>query len=71
MSTSRFLGYKLLAVFSMHPTQYTHVRSGKPEHHVLQFLIGAVEDRSHRMAIARPAFNLPVEIRFIQKSQRF
>ena len=68
MSTSRFSGYKLSAVFSMHPTQYTRVRSRKPEHHVLQFLIGAVEDGSHRMAIARPTFNLPVEFRFIQKA---
>ena len=71
MSTSRFSGYKLSAVFNMHTTQYTSVRSKKPGHHVLQFLIGAVEDKSHRMAIARLVFNLPVEFRFIQKAQGF
>ena len=71
MSTSRFSGYKLSEVFSGHTTQYTSVRSKKPGHHVLQFLIGAVEDKSHRMAIARLVFNLRVEFRFIQKAQGF
>lgn len=58
------------AVFNVHTRQYTSVRA-EARTPCLAVSDRAVEDKSHRMAIASLVFNLPVEFRFIQKAEGF